>query len=343
MCCASAQNLVRLDAVATNSKGEPVTDLQAADVNVREDGKLRNVLFLRRSGVGAPAEVLAAGQYGNRAQPGPTLILLDRWNERILTAATAWIDLTTALQHMESVSRIYIYILTARGDLYPVRPLPDPDADLRQPPDPSPTQLAAALDTAIKKLQGFRDIDAQDPVLRANVTFQALNALGQRLANMSGRKNLIWVTHGVPLTIELPGSDWLDMTPQIRDLSTRAAQSQIAIYSVDQSAQAAGADPSSLSRATLEKFSGYTGGRWYPSGNTDRAVADALADARGVYSIVYEGTERKRDKKDHKIRLESTRKDVRLLTRDSDRGQAPDTDPDAAEQVALRAACHSPF
>jgi len=68
-----------------------------------------------------------------------------------------------------------------------------------------------------------------------------------------------------------------------------------------------------------------------------------LTDARALYRIVYEAPERKRDRKDHKIRIETSRKDVRILTRNSDRGQTPDIDPTAMERTAFGIAAHSPF
>src|SRR5581483_5178283 len=277
--CAYSQGLVRLDAIATTSKGEPVTDLKIDELRVREDGKLRPIVFLRRPVPAAAAEMLAPGEYANRAQPAPTLILLDRWNERLLTAASAVGDLASTVQHMESMSNVYIYILNNHGELVPVRPVPNPESDMRPVFEATPAQVAADLDAAVKKMQGFRDVDSVDPIYRANLTFQAMELIGQRLASFSGRKNLVWVTHGFPISVRLPGQDWQDLTPAVRNYCELAAQSEIAIYAVDQSGAGSGADVSSVSRETLEKFAQYTGGRWYPSGNTTAAVAEAQSDA----------------------------------------------------------------
>jgi VWFA-related protein len=333
---------VHLSVVATDSKGEPVNDLQPSELRVREDNKVQEIRFFRYAGPRPPSP-LQPGEFANRAQPAPIIILLDRWNERMMTSAGSWIDLTAAFRKMEQVNNLYIYFLTSRGDLFPVRALPDQDADLHAPPEISPSQLAANLDEAVKKLAGFRGPDALDPVYRANVTFQALTFLGQHIAALPGRKTLLWVTHGFPLMIPVPGTDWVDLGPQVKRLSELAVESGIVFYPVDESGKGAGADPSSESRMLLEKFAGLTGGRWYPSGNSDFAIAGALADSRGVYTLVYDAPGRPNDRKEHKIRLESSRKGVRLLARESDRGDAPVPDGAQVEQAAFRTAIHSPF
>ena len=260
-----------------------------------------------------------------------------------MTAATAWGDIGGAIEKLESVESVYIYFLTNHGDLFPVHPLPSTDADLRGATGPTPVQLRKELDDAVRKLQGFRDIEAYDPVIRANTTFQALGALGTQMASIAGRKNFIWVTHGIPLTVQILPNDWADFTPQIRGFSTDAAASQIAFYAVDESAQGAGADPSGLSRQTLQMFASQTGGRWYGSGNAQEALNGAMVDSRGSYRVAYYSPLREMDKKEHKIRLEPAQKGVRLLTREGYFGDTIEPDPNKLEQVAFSNERRSPF
>jgi VWFA-related protein len=340
---AQTERLIKLDIVATNARGEPVTDLKASDIQVREDGKPQRIVFFDPPGSTPVLAPSATGEFMNRREPIPTLILFDRWNERILTSDSSWMDISAALEGLESVERIYIYFLTNRGELFPVHPLPGTDADLGNAPRPSPSQLRALLDDAVRRLQGFRDIDAQDSFLRANTTFQALGALGARMASIAGPKNLIWVTHGVPLSVPVPGRDWVDLTPQIRALSAGSVQSQIAIYTVDQSGQGAGAPVDSSSGITLQMFASLTGGRWYTSGDTRRALAEAMRDSRGLYRIAYYSAIREKERKEHKIRLESSQKGVRLLTVEGYFGDAVESDPEQLEQEAFGGEQRSPF
>lgn len=337
------QALVRLSVSVTNAKGEPVTDLEPADLHVREDGKPRQIVFFRFAGKKDQGEP-AAGEFSNRRRSAPTVILFDRWNERMLTATSAWQGIRDALPHMNSVDRFFIYFLTNHGDLFPVHPLPSTDADLRAAPNPSASELRAKLDDAVQKLRGFRDFDAQDPGIRATTTFQALTALGTQMASLAGRKNLIWVTHGIPLeTLLMSPDDWLNITPQVRTLSAAAAQSQIAIYTVDESEAGAGADLTGESRFTLQMFSGLTGGRWYPSDSAEAALNDSIADSHGEYRIAYYSPIRQKDTKEHKIRVDSARKGLRILARQGYFGPASTPDPDAMEDAVFNAERRSPI
>jgi VWFA-related protein len=337
------QGLVRLNVVATNAQGEPVTDLQAADFQVREDGKRRSLAYFQFVGSTRPEHSVPEGEFANHRLSPPTVILLDRWNERMLTATASWSGLGAALQKMESVDRVYVYFLTNHGDLFPVHPLPATDAELRSIPALSSGDLRGKLDDAVRKLQGFRDIDAQDPVLRANTTIRALDALGSQMASIAGRKNLIWVTHGMPLNTRLVTGEWADFTPQVRGLSAAAAQSEIAIYTVDESASGAAADPSGESRQTLQMFSSLTGGRWYPSDNADRAIADAFSDARATYRLAFYSPIREKDRNDHKIRVDSARKNVRILTRDRFPPLELQADSDEMQNAVFASERRSPF
>lgn len=185
----SPQRLVRLNVAA--AKGDPVTDLRASEVQVREDGKLRPIVFFRFAGSKRPIMAPAAGETVNRPETAPIVILFDRWNEQIQAAGPASFDIGAGLQRLESVERIFIYFLTNHGDLYPVNPLPATGADLRAMAEPIPAELRAKFDEAVRKLSGFRDhVVMVDPSLRANTTFQALNALGTQMAySIAGRRS----------------------------------------------------------------------------------------------------------------------------------------------------------
>ncbi len=334
--------MVKLNVAATDSKGEPVTDLSAGNVQVKEDGKPRSLVFFRFTGSKRPAAATLAGEVSGRPAPPATVILLDRWNERMLTTAVAWTEISQAVKNLETPNGVYIYMLTNKGDLFPVRPIPVTEAEAGAALQVSSAQLATMLDDAVKKMTGFRSVDEIDPFLRFNTTFRALNALGQQVSAVVGRKSLIWVTHGVPLTVRLPGSDYKDFTPQLRQLCAAAVLSEIEIYSVDQSAAGAGATPD-LSRESLQMISNLTGGRWAPSDAIDSALASALADARANYTIAYYAPMSEKDKKLHKIHLESTRKGIRLQTRDGYPGNVPEPQTDALEAALFDAARRSPF
>ena len=336
------QRLVRLGVAASDAKGEPVLDLRAADAQVREDGQPRRVVFFRFNGTYRTISPPGPGEFINRPAPAPTIILLDRWNERLMTMASAWHDVSVALAHLESFDRVYVYVLTAHGELFPVDRLPLPDADLRVPAPTTAAELVAKVKNAVRAFEGFRDIDARDPVLRAKTTGDALTMLS-RGASMAGRKNLIWVTHGFPLSARLVTGELGDFTLPVQNLAQTVARFQMAIYAVGQSAKGAGGDPAGLGRQTLEMVSALTGGRLYASGRIDEAIARATADARGSYWLAYDSPVRENGRKEHQIRLDSVRKGVRLLTRKAYFGDEPDPNPDQSAEAAFSSQGHCPF
>ena len=295
--------LITISVIATTSKGEPVTDLAAGDIRIKEDGKSRPVATLR-------------------FQPpsGPTVVLVDRWNERVATSGSAWTSVRSGLQAVQPGDGVYLYFLDTHGVMGQVRPLPKP-GDSRKEFEPTSSQLIAGFDEVVKAAPGFRDVDSQDPVLRETVTFRALNALIVQMAQFPGRKNLLWVTHGVPLTTKTLDGGFLDITAQLRSFGAAVAQSQVAIYAVDESLAGAAADPNGQSRATLQMLAASTGGRWFQSSAFAQALAACLSDARNNYSVAYYSPFE--DRKFHRIHLESARKGVHLLTSEGYEGPAP--------------------
>ncbi len=339
----AGQRLIRLDVSATNTHGEPITNLQASDIQVREDGKARPIAFFRFQGSKRPVLPHAAGELFNPAPSPPLVILLDRWNERMMASAAAWLELGTAFQHMETVNNVFVYFLTPKGDLFPVHPLPGNENEALHAAQVTPDQLRQKLDDAVKNLQGLRDLDILDPFQEVNTTFQALRVLGSQMAMLNGRKNFIWVTHGIPLTIQaIPSNDYVDLTPQVRNLCEGEARAQVAFYDVDQSTKGAGADPAGLSRQTLQMFSDLTGGRWYASDSADQALAEAHADSLASYRIGYYSPVREKDKKLHKVKLDGP-KGVRLVTRGGFLGDAPAPSPDQLETASFTNQVRSPF
>jgi VWFA-related protein len=335
--------LVKLNVAATDAKGEPVTDLTAGEVQLKEDGKPRSIAFFRFAGSKRPIPSLGPGEVAAKPAPPATVIVLDRWNERMMTTAMSWNQLNHALQSLETGDGVYVYMLTNKGELLPVRPIPGTEPEARAAAQASPSQIAAMLDDAVKKTQGFRNVDEQNPIIRFNTTFQALGTLGRQMAAIAGRKSLVWVTHGVPLTVRLvPSTDYKDFTPELKAFSAAAVLSGIAIYTVDQSAEGAGATPDT-SRETLRLVSELSGGRWYPSDSIDRAIDGAMIDARGNYTVAFYSPTAEKDRKLHKIHLETTRKGIHLQTREGVYGDTPEAQIDELEKAVLDATRRSPF
>lgn len=205
----------------------------------------------------------------------PRVVLLDRWNDRLTTAGASIAEFTRALRHLESSVGIYVYLVNYQGDLVPVSPLATIGSDGRQTTsDGSPAELAAKVEEAARQTMGFRELSsAQNWGLRANKTFSALDWLGSQMAAMPGRKSLIWVTQGPPIVSDA----------MIRNLAASFVRSGTAIYSVQSAGGLGGLQDSPI----LKTLSDQTGGRSYGSDAAERALVDALSDARANYTLAY--------------------------------------------------------
>ncbi len=332
----SSGRLITLNLAATNSRDEPVTDMQRSDLQLREDGKPQPVVFFRFSGTNRTMAPHVPGEFDNYAvPPPPVVILFDRWNERLVMSGRSGVELSAAIQHLETVGNIYIYFLTNRGELAPVHSLPGTAGDA-QAAAPSPTELRAKLERGFEEYQGFRTSDDLDVHLQK--TFDALNQMRLRMSVIAGRKSLIWVTQGMPLTFRVAGGDIIDLTPEVRKMSELEAQSQIAMYTVDQT-NGVGTEAS----RTLQMFSALTGGRWSSRDNPALALSDALTDARGSYRIAFYATTPEKDGKENKIRVDTTRKGVHLLTREGFTVQPAGPSPEQEEAARFDNQIRSPF
>jgi len=75
-----------------------------------------------------------------------------------------------------------------------------------------------------------------DVAVRVQLTYRALEEMAARMAGVPGRKNIVWVTDGVPLILGAcaPIPRTVDFTEQLRQLSAVLDRSGTAIYPVRQ-------------------------------------------------------------------------------------------------------------
>src|ERR1700735_1172221 len=95
---APPRRLITLNVAATNSRDEPVTDLKPADLQLREDGKPQPIAFFRFAGASSKTPPPTPGEFANHAALSPVVILLDRWNERLVMSSRSGIELSAAIQ-----------------------------------------------------------------------------------------------------------------------------------------------------------------------------------------------------------------------------------------------------
>jgi len=325
------EKLVRLNIVALDSHGQTVRDLASGDFKILDHGKPRKIVVFRRNErkLEAPGH-LDANTFSNRSAAGPrhaTVILFDLLNDHMASRGYAAHEITESLERVESSDNIYLYLLTMRGVLYPVRGLPGAEDESPANGPGWAKQIRPLLDRALRDTLQTRPIEMMvDVDYRIRTTYTALAELSSAVAAIPGRKSIVWITHGIPIEIgprRSGNGDWIDYSYYLQQLTAAFDEANIAVYPVVLSPPGMSGAPgpnegdpargiSSLD--TLQQFADLTGGRTYME-DVRAAIVEGVDEARVGYLIEYDPALRKWDGKYHKIRVACTRPGVRIQTK----------------------------
>ena len=320
--------LLDFTVVAVDDRSQPVNDLSSSEFQVTDAGKRQQIAFFRHNDDRLrKSPPLGPNEFSNRSGasvPHITLVLLDLLNEKFATRATSANQIIHDLEPVESADSLYLYLLTVDGRTFAVRGLTGSEGETReQNGGPWTRGIKPLLDGALRDVLRMKPVDiAEDVNIRVQVTLNALDAIALQLSMFPGRKNVVWVTNGVPLELGPHRSDtgdYVDFTPQLRQLADIFDRYETAIYPVQQimlgSPDAVGGGDGIESRATLEELAGLTGGRPSTSKDIAAAVRQAVTDVRTSYQLGYYSQARNWDGKFHKLRIACTRKGVRIQAR----------------------------
>jgi VWFA-related protein len=338
--------LLNLDVIAVDNHGQPVNDLTADDFQIADANKPQKIVFFRHKDstqwqVPSPAP----NEFSNRGSSSvsrATVILFDLMNEAFSTRGTAANQIVKCLENLESADDVYLYLLTVEGRLFAVHGLPGGEEGSEPEAAEWNKKIKPLIDRALRDVLHSRPVEV-DVAIRVQLTFAALDGLGVQLSRVPGRKNVVWVTDGVPIALGPVRSDtgeFVDFTPELRKLSEALVRSGIALYPVrqlllgtpdrigDASGGAAmsntpgpagnrveatdttGAGMQSL--RTLDTLAEMTGGRPSAGKDTCAALKQARSDDRVSYQIGYYPSESNWDGKYHKLKVTCKRKGVRI-------------------------------
>jgi VWFA-related protein len=329
--CGNEDNDLRLldfTVVAVDNHGQPVNDLTSDELQVTDAGKRQQIAFFRHSDNKLwKTPVLGPNEFSNHDAAGNrpvTLVLFDLMNERFDTRGVTANQLIHDLEKSESTDGLYLYLLTQDGRTFAVHGLTGPEEGIREEKDvPWTREIKPLLEGALREVLRMKPADiAMDVNIRVQVTLSALDEMAQRLSMFPGRKNIVWVTDGVPLALGPHRSDtgdFVDFTPQLRQLADVFDRYETAIYPVQPimlgSPDTVGGGNGMESRATLEELAGLTGGRPTSSKDFGAVIRQAVSDVGTGYQLGYYAQPVNWDSKFHTLRVTCTRKGVRIQAR----------------------------
>ena len=233
-------------------------------------------------------------------------------------------------------------------------PADDSGADSTQQDADTMSQTMVIAEEEMARVEEYYKDSVSDE--RSNLTLLALETIGDHLAGIPGRKNLVWITGGTPTVFAGVRDPWSkSYTQAIRTVAQRLASEGISIYPV----VATGITPvdlgtsstgrgSSAGQATsdvmsnlhpqanildlrllagMDVFAEITGGR--VSKNTNdltEGVKVAANDVRGTYSASFYMPESP-DNRWHDFKVTTSRPGVKLLYRRGYLSMAPEKQP----------------
>jgi VWFA-related protein len=179
---------------------------------------------------------------------------------------------------------------------------------------------------------------------RAVLTLEALSSLARFLGGLPGRKNLVWVAGKLPFSLipenrTMTDAELEETLPslntrrvgdhaagnqaalfrqshaeEIRELATRLASAQVALYPVD--ARGLSISTATDSQETMREMARETGGRAYVNQNEIKfAVEQAFEDTAASYTLGYYPTNKKYDDKYREIKVKVKRDGVEVQNR----------------------------
>ena len=362
----STTRLVQLNVIVQDRKGNPVTDLKKEDFEIRDAGKVQTIgLFSMESNAPLPTatEPLPPNVFTNKLErragtpASVSVILLDWLNTKFADRAYAQAQVIKfLLQQIKPEDHIGLYTLS--GGLRVLHDYTSDSTELlarlnssdgKSLPDLSRAELrsggdAMLLDTWLRGGGASRAEADFYTINRVNGTLKAIEFIANHLAAVPGRKNLIWVSGGFPLTIGLdspgamrdPAREHLTFSDEI-DRTVRAVNNaNLAIYPVDArglmtspqfSAERRGnanrrppkmpaPAPGSKNQDTMRELASRTGGRAYVNTNDlNKAIRDAIQDTRVTYTLGFYPSGEKFDGKFHELKVKVDRPGANLRYR----------------------------
>jgi VWFA-related protein len=344
----SNTRLVVIDVVATNSKGEPVPDLKVEDFAVLEDGKPQKIsaFTFKQHNKSTQTASAAGGGFSNTPQykdvSSLNVILMDSINGDFASYAYGRDELIKFLDKGTLTQPTALYVLEQKLTL-----LHDFTTDIGElkalvqaykPKGPVFVQdvYAAASPFSARAPSNSTTVNTM------NVSITAMGTLASALAGYPGRKNLIWVSAGFPISLypeiiednpdpfckpqcgdpnglsigRVPSfgrGSGKDFQEAVEKVANALMNAQVAVYPIDESGVLKDNKISSIQ--TMRSLADRTGGKaFYNSNDVEMGIRSSLDDGSTYYTLEYYPANKTWDEKFRAIEIK-TRQGVNLRYR----------------------------
>ncbi len=354
-------HLVQINVIVRDKEG-PVANLDKSDFTLTDRGKPRVISVFavhKPAAAQASAPALPPNTFSNRAltgaaEPGSvTVILLDRLNTMIGTVAanaetplfSSDQALANAKQHLlkyldelDPKERVAIYSLGLNlavlcdftGDRARLKAILENyrAASITSLEDAEPTAVHLPSDVMAPQVNRDRQVLAgMSNAQRAQTTMAALMAVAAHVAEIPGRKNLVWLTADLIIPAEALGralsrSDIAVYPVDARGLLPFAAGHSEADADADAVMQSRGTPSATGAGATvpigisaMQSLAEETGGRAYVNGNDlTGAIRKAIDDGEVTYTLGFYVDPASLDGKFHDLKVRVKRNSLEVRT-----------------------------
>jgi VWFA-related protein len=333
--------LVIVDVVATDAKGQPVKDLEPKDFSVfenRKQQKISDFAFHHPEEMRTvAAQQLPPHVVSNAPQflgGSMNVILFDTVNGDFGEHAYAQDQLLKFLSGSQIRHPLAIFALETHLKLlhdFTTDAAELKTAVLHYKPPAQHTMIDSAESraSAFENLGNFHSSDRD-----IETTLNQLNALAKMLKGYPGRKNLIWLSEGIPLNffpekainptehlghndtqkILLNSMPFRTYSALVKMVSDALMDAQVAVYPVD--AGALGRDSHMTAQHTMKDMAAWTGGEAFINRNDLAAsMRTSIDDGSTYYTLEYYPDNTKWDGQFRAIQIKTDRPGVKLRYR----------------------------
>jgi VWFA-related protein len=318
---ATTRNVI-LDAVVTDKKGNVVTGLTRNDFVIREDNAPQEIQSF---------DAVTAGTSAEDATPH-TILLVDELNTRFEDMAYTRYSVNRLLHHdgVKLQQPTALYILSNDG-LHVLQ---------------NYTRDPAAIDRALRSHKAILTWRLQRNFYlgmeRINLSMTALQQIAIASTGVSGHKNVVWISPGLPIfsMLQMTGDGENELFDAIRHLSDQLLKARISIYSVDPRGIQVGFAPTNFANnnfayaaylngltqtndaafgnLAIQTLATQTGGHaFYGRNDVDQEIATSLSDGNTYYTLAYSPSNKDFHGEFRKLKITVIqRPDLKVQTRD---------------------------